>query len=98
MLFILVFANNTILLCSFFFVLIIDLQFLIPAVVTQVFNPIAELVISIGILNKEQKAEIEIHPVTAEAKINKCLVEFRVAQTSFYFLLINSFCYIFSLK
>ena len=29
----------------------------------QILNPIAELVIPIGILSKEAKAEIEIHPV-----------------------------------
>ena len=35
------------------------------------FNPIAELVIPIGIPSKECKAEIEIHPVTEVAKIRK---------------------------
>ena len=45
------------------FFLIIDLYFLIPAVITQIFNPIAELVIPIGIPTKEAKAEIEMHPV-----------------------------------
>ena len=40
------------------------------AVITQIFNPIAELVIPIKIA----KAEIEIHPVTAEAKIRKCSI------------------------
>ena len=37
----------------------------------QIFNPIAELVFPIGIPSKEAKAEIEIHPVIAEAKIRK---------------------------
>ena len=63
MLFNLDFANNTILLCFFFFFLIIDLYFLIHATMAQILNPIAELVIPIGILSKEAKAEIEIHPV-----------------------------------
>ena len=36
---------------------------LIPAVLAQIFNPIAELVIPIGIPIKEGKVEIEIHPV-----------------------------------
>ena len=71
MLFNLDFAINTIL-CFFFFFLIIDLYFLIPAVIAQIFNPIAELVIPIGIPNKEAKAEIEIHLVIAEAKIREC--------------------------
>ena len=32
----------------------------------QTFNPIAELVIAMGIPSKEAKAEIETHPVIAE--------------------------------
>ena len=69
MLFNLDFANNTILSCFFFFFLILDLKFLIPAVIAQLFNPIAELVIPIRIPIKEAEAEIEIHPVIVEAKI-----------------------------
>ena len=49
MLFNLDFANNTILSLFFFFFLIIDLYFLIPAVIAQIFNPVAELVIPMGI-------------------------------------------------
>ena len=49
-----------------FLFLIIDFYFLIPAVIAQIFNPIAELVILIGIPIKEAKAEIEIHPVIVE--------------------------------
>ena len=41
------FANSTILSCFFFFFLIIDLYFLIPVVIAQIFNPIAEFVIHI---------------------------------------------------
>ena len=52
----------------FFFFLIIDLYFLIPAVIPQIFNPIAELVIPIGIPTKEAKAEMETLPVIVEAK------------------------------
>ena len=69
MLFKLGFANNTILWCFFF--LNIDLYF-IPA--AEIFNPIAELVILIGIPSKETKEDIEIHPVIVEAKIRKCLI------------------------
>ena len=69
MLFNLDFANNIILLCFFF--LIIDLYFLIPAVIAHIFNPIAELVIPLGIPVREAKAEIEIHLVNVEAKIRK---------------------------
>ena len=72
MLFNLGFANNTILSCFFFFFLFIDLYFLIYAAIAQIVNPIAELVILIGILIKKLKTEIEIHPVIVEAKIRKC--------------------------
>ena len=57
MLFNLDFANNTILSCFFFFV-IIGLYLLIPAVIAQIFHPIAELKIPIGIITKEAKTEI----------------------------------------
>ena len=56
------------------FFLIIDLNLLIPAAIAQIFNPIAELLISIGIPNKEAKAEIKIHPIIVEAKIRKCSI------------------------
>ena len=39
------------------------LKFLIAAVIAQIFNPVAELGILIGIPNKEVKAEMEIHPL-----------------------------------
>ena len=51
-----------------FFFLIIDLYFFIPEVIAQIFNPIGELVIPIGIPTKKAKSEIEIHPVIVEAK------------------------------
>ena len=44
---------------SFPFSLIINLHFLIPTVIPQVFNPIAELVIPIGTQTKEVKAKME---------------------------------------
>ena len=68
---ILVFENNTMLSCIFFVFLIIDLYILIPAVIAQIFNPIAELVTPIEISSKEAKAEIEIYPAIVEAKIRK---------------------------
>ena len=71
MLFNLDFANTTILSCFFFVFLIIDLYFLIPAVITQIFNLNVELVISIGIPTKEAKAEMETHPVVVEITISK---------------------------
>ena len=65
------FANNIILLSFFFF--IIDLHFLISAVIAQIFNPIAELIIPIGIPTKETKSEMEIHPGLVKSKIKKVL-------------------------
>ena len=59
MLFNLDFANNIILSGLFLFFLIIDLSFLISAVITRIFNPIIELSISIGISTKEAKVEME---------------------------------------
>ena len=68
------FVSDTILLSFFFFFLIIGLYFLITAVIAQIYNPIAELVIPIGIWSKESKAETEIYPVTTEAKTSKCSI------------------------
>ena len=59
------FPNSTILSCFFLFFVIIDLYFLILAVIAQIFNPISELVIPIGIPMKEAKAETETDPVIA---------------------------------
>ena len=66
------FTNNIILLCLFF--LFIDLYFLIHAAIVHIFNPIAELIISIGVPSKEAKAEIEIYPVIVEVKIRTCSI------------------------
>ena len=71
MLFNLDFANNAILPCFFLFFLIINLFFLIPTVTAQIFNPIAELLIPIGITNKEEKAEMKTHPLIVKAAICK---------------------------
>ena len=57
-----------------FFFLIIDLYFFIAAVIAQIFNPIAELVIPIEIRTKEAKADMEIHPVIVDPTIRKCLI------------------------
>ena len=39
--------------------------------IAKIFNPIAELVIPIGITTKEAKDEMETDPVIIEAKIRK---------------------------
>ena len=71
MLFNLDLAYNTILSCFIFFFLIIDLHFLIPAAMSQIFNSIAELVVPLGMSIKEVKEEIEIYLVIVEAKTRK---------------------------
>ena len=70
MIFNLFFANNIILSCFFLFFLIIDLYFLTPPVIAQIFNPTIKLAIFIQILTKEAKAEIETQPVAAEISKN----------------------------
>ena len=55
MVFSLVLANNDTLLRAFFYLLISDLQFLISAVIAQLFNPIEELLTRIGIPIKGAK-------------------------------------------
>ena len=58
MLFNLVFAKNVISTWFLFFFLIIDLYVLIPAVIAQSFNPIAELIISVGMPTKKEKQKL----------------------------------------
>ena len=70
----LVSTKNTILSCFVLFLLIIDLYFLTSAVIAQIRNLIAELVLPMGIINKKAKEEIEIHLIMAEAKIRKCSI------------------------
>ena len=60
-----VFANNTILTWFLFFLLIIGLHFLIPALAGKIFNPAAELLVLIGIPIKEAKTGTKTYPVTA---------------------------------
>ena len=57
---------------AFFIFLDYWLIFLIPAIITQIFIPITELAIPIGIATNEAKAEIETQPVIVETKIRKC--------------------------
>ena len=59
-------AENTILSFFSFFFLIIDLYFLIPVVITQIFNPTAEHVIP-----AVMPTTAETKPVKIEAKISK---------------------------
>ena len=58
-LYLILFANNTISLCLFFFSFnYIALYFLIPGVIVQIFNPIAELKIATEITTEEAKVEL----------------------------------------
>ena len=56
----------------FFFFSYIDLDFLIPEVIPQIFNPTAELAMPIGMTINEVKAEIETQLLIAEINISKC--------------------------
>ena len=58
----------------FLFFLVIDLYFLTPAAMAEIFNPIAELIIPIGIPIKEAKVEMKTHPVIVEVKISKLFI------------------------
>ena len=58
----------------FFFFLIIELYFLIAAVIAQIFNPTAELAIPIETPTKKSKTEIQIHPVIVAPKNKKCSI------------------------
>ena len=78
------FGSKAILLCFFFF-LIIDLYLLIPAVIAQIFNPIAKIVIPIGVPTKEAKAEIDTHPVIVN--YNNWAINIIQNSTNFFMLL-----------
>ena len=66
----LAFPSNNILSCFFLLFLIIDLCFLIPAVITQIFSPAAEFTKPTGMQTNVASAEIETQPVIVGAKIN----------------------------
>ena len=55
----------------FFFFFIIDLYFLIPVVIEQIFVLTEELVIPTGTKTNEPNAEIQMQAVTVETRINK---------------------------
>ena len=61
----LAFLKNTVLSCFFFLFSIISLSFLVSTVMAQISNSTVELIIPIGLPNKEAKSDI---PVTAETK------------------------------
>ena len=83
---------------AFLFFYITDLYFLILVVITQIFDPIAELMIPIGIPAKEEKEEMEIHPVTIDIKISKCLIYFNLYKHFYAFCKLIRFDLFFQLK
>ena len=64
----LVYGNNIILSSIFVFFLMINIYFLIPAAISQIFNLTSELAIPTGTPTNEVKSEIDIHPLIAETK------------------------------
>ena len=68
----LVFANNTILSCFFFFFLMIELYILISAVIAQTFDSTAELAMPTKTPISEANTEVETQLLKAESKIIKC--------------------------
>ena len=80
------------------FLLIIDLNILISTFITQFFNSIAELAISIGIPTKDTKAEMETHPVIVIITIRELLVQLKTLQNFLCFSLVNSFRFIYSIE
>ena len=71
----LVFANNTISSRFFLSVLVTDLYFVVYSVIAQILNPTAEFTVPIGVPTKEEKTEIETHPVIADTKITIYLLK-----------------------
>ena len=69
----------------FLFFLIIKLYFLIPVVITQTFNPTAQLAIPTEIPTKEANTEIETQPIKVEDKLSNCSILFNILQV-FYAL------------
>ena len=54
-----------------------------PTVITQIFKLFAELVLPRGISTKEEKTEMETHPVTVEKKISKYSMKFKLLYASY---------------
>ena len=92
------FPNSTILSCSFFCFLIIDLYLLIHAVSAVIFNPTAELVMPIGtnkVIPNKVIADIETQPVIIEDKISKWSTKLKYFYVFLCFSLIKSLCFTF---
>ena len=73
-LFNLAFSKNAILSCFPSFSWLLTYSFLFLPLLHNFFNPIAELVIVLGIPSKEAKEKTERHPVIPETEIRKYLI------------------------
>ena len=73
----LVFTNNTISSCFFFFK-INCLYSLIPAIIARIFNYTAELIIPIGIVTKEVIAEMKFKALNEVLNVIQSLTNFYV--------------------
>ena len=56
----------------FFFLFIVDLYFLVPEVIAQIFIPTEKLEITTGTQANKANANIKKQLVTVEAKMSKC--------------------------
>ena len=88
------FVSNIILSCFFLFFLFIELYVSIPAVITQIFNSIADIVIPIGIPTKETKSDMETHPVIPETTISG-VIDIIQNSANFYIILTYQFTSIY---
>ena len=66
-------------------------------VIGEIFIVNKKLAITTGIPTKKEKAEIETHPVTAEARISKCSVYSKILQKFLCCSLCNLFWFILQL-
>ena len=71
-----------------FLFLFINLYFLIPAVITQTCNPVAELVITIGTSTREAKAEMKTHPIIVEISLNEGQFNWKFSNTFLFHLFV----------
>ena len=77
----------------FYHVSFIDLYFLISAVITQIFNTIAELVIFTGILTKETKTEMEAQTIIKLKNQNQEIKKLKYASDQYNSRLPTFFCF-----
>ena len=79
----------------FFFFLMIDFHFLIPAAISQKFIAIADLAIHTGKPINESNAENETQLLTAEMKIRKFLKKFKALHSFFFFFFFYFFTFFY---